>query len=435
MKKPFFFAIVTFLILYLWGLPFGSWGIAHSAEIYEIKVNGVISPPVAGFLSDSIHEAGKSKAEALLVLLDTPGGLDVSMRAIVKSIMDAPLPVVVYVAPSGARAASAGAIILIASHVAAMAPGTNVGAAHPVNLGSEKQDKVMMEKVVQDSEAYARSLAAMRGRNAEWAAKAVTRSVSVTAEEALKAQVIDVVAPSVDDLLSKIDGKVVQVGKKPTALRTAGVKVVEHNTPLKYRLLALISDPSVAYLLMMIGFYGILFEIYSPGTIFPGVVGGMCLVLALYAFQTIPISYAGLFLILLGILFFILELKITSYGLLGIAGVTSIVIGSIMLVDLPSNWLSISWQSIFAVAIITILFFGFVLSYALKAQRSKVKTGKEGLIGEKGTAKTDLTPTGKVFVHGELWDASSDEPIAAGDRIVVIAVDDMTVKVSKEGRK
>jgi membrane-bound serine protease (ClpP class) len=425
MKKSLFIILAVFL---LW-LP---WAIAHSAEVYEIQVNGVISPPVAGFISDSIHDANLSKSEILLIMLDTPGGLDVSMRSIVKSIMDAPLPVVVYVAPPGARAASAGAIILIASHVAAMAPGTNVGAAHPVNIGSEKQDKVMMAKVVQDAEAYAKSLAATRGRNVEWAAKAVTMSVSVTADEALKARVIDVVAPSVDDLLNDIDGKSVQIGKKTTALHTKGAKVVEHKTPLKYRILALICDPSVAYLLMMIGFYGILFEIYSPGTIFPGVIGGICLILALYAFQTIPISYAGLFLILLGILFFILELKITSYGLLGVAGVTSIVIGSIMLVDLPSTWFSISWQSISAVAVVTVLFFVFVLSYAIKARLSKVKTGKEGLVGEKGIAKTDLNLSGKVFVHGELWDAASDEEVKVGERVVITAVDDMTVKVKKE---
>jgi membrane-bound serine protease (ClpP class) len=428
MKKSLFIILTVLLVCSV-------WAIAHGTEIYEIQVNSVISPPVAGFISDSIHNANLTKAEALLIMLDTPGGLDVSMRAIVKSIMDSPVPIVVYVAPSGARAASAGAIILIASHVAAMAPGTNVGAAHPVSLGGEKQDKVMTAKVVQDAEAYAKSLAATRGRNVEWAAKAVTMSISVTAEEALKANVIDVVAPSVDDVLTTIDGKSIQIGKKTTSLHTKGAKVVEHATPFKYRILALVSDPSVAYLLMMIGFYGILFEIYSPGTIFPGVIGGISLILALYAFQTIPINYAGLFLILLGILFFILELKITSYGLLSVAGVTSIVIGSIMLVDLPSSWFSISWQAIFAVAVVTVLFFVFVLSYAIKAQLFKVRTGKEGLVGEKGTAKYDLAPTGKVFVHGELWDAVSDEPVAAGERVVVIAVDDMTVKVQKEGRK
>jgi membrane-bound serine protease (ClpP class) len=407
-------------------------GTAWAREVYEIRVNGVISPPVSGFIKDSIDAAHSAKSDALLILLDTPGGLDASMREIVKNIMDAPVPVVVYVSPSGARAASAGTIILIASHVAAMAPGTNVGAAHPVSIGGEKPDKEMMAKVVHDAEAYARSLAAQRGRNSEWAAKAVTQSVSVTADEALKEHVIDVVAPNVDSLLSSIDGRTVEVKGRMTILHTAAARAVKHETPLKYRLLAFLSDPNIAYFLMMIGFYGILFEIYSPGAIFPGVIGGICLILAFYAFQTIPISYAGLFLILLGILFFILELKVTSYGLLGVAGSASIVIGSIMLIDLPSSWLSLSWQSIFAVALLTVVFFAVVLFYALKAQLGKVKTGKEGLIGERGVARTDLLPRGRVFVHGELWDAESEQPVKAGDIIVVAAVDDMTVKVTKE---
>ena len=404
-----------------------------AAEVQEIKVHSIISPPVAEFISDSIRHAGDSRAQALLILLDTPGGLDTSMREIVKSIMEAPLPVIVYVYPSGARAASAGTIILIAAHVAAMAPGTNVGAAHPVTIGKEKMDKEMMAKVVQDAQAYARSLAEKRGRNAEWAGRAVRESVSVTADEALKEHVIDVVAPSVGELLSKVNGKVVEAGGKKERLATRGAKVVEIETPFKYRLLSYISDPNIAYLLMMIGFYGILFEIYSPGAIFPGVVGGICLILAFYAFQTIPISYAGLFLIILGIIFFVLELKVASYGLLSIAGVISIVIGSIMLIDLPASWLSLSWQSILGVAIVTIIFFLGMISYALKAQLSKVKTGREGLLGETGTARTDLAPSGKVFVHGELWDARSEEPVAPGERVRVVAVDGMTLKVKKEG--
>ncbi|MGA3174045.1 MAG: nodulation protein NfeD [Syntrophorhabdales bacterium] len=404
-----------------------------ATEVQEIKVHSIISPPVAEFISDSIRHAGDSRAQALLILLDTPGGLDTSMREIVKSIMEAPLPVIVYVYPSGARAASAGTIILIAAHVAAMAPGTNVGAAHPVTIGKEKMDKEMMAKVVQDAQAYARSLAEKRGRNAEWAGRAVRESVSVTADEALKEHVIDVVAPSVGELLSKVNGKVVEAGGKKERLATRGAKVVEIETPFKYTLLSYISDPNIAYLLMMIGFYGILFEIYSPGAIFPGVVGGICLILAFYAFQTIPISYAGLFLIVLGIIFFVLELKVASYGLLSIAGVISIVIGSIMLIDLPASWLSLSWQSILGVAILTIIFFLGMISYALKAQLSKVKTGREGLLGETGTARTDLAPSGKVFVHGELWDARSEEPVAPGERVRVVAVDGMTLRVKKEG--
>ena len=350
--------------------------------------------------------------------------------------MEAPLPVIVYVHPSGARAASAGTIILIAAQVAAMTPGTNVGAAHPVSIGGiskEKMDKEMMAKVVQDAQAYARSLAAKRGRNADWAAKAVRESVSITADEALKGRVIDVVAGSVDELLAQVDGKVVEVGARRVALATKGAKIVAVETPFKYTLLSYISDPNVAYLLMMIGFYGILFEIYSPGAVFPGVMGAICLILAFYAFQTIPISYAGLSLIILGIIFFVLELKVASYGLLSVAGAVSIMIGSIMLIDLPSSWLSLSWQSIAAVVAFSIIFFVGVLSYAVKAQFSKVKTGREGLIGEIGSARTDISPTGKVFVHGELWDAVSDTPVRAGERVRVIALDGMVVKVKKDG--
>jgi membrane-bound serine protease (ClpP class) len=407
--------------------------VARAADVYQITVQAVISPPISQFISDSIKKAGDNRAEALLVLLDTPGGLDTSMRDIVKAIMEAPVPVIVYVHPSGARAASAGTIILIAAHVAAMAPGTNVGAAHPVSVGGGKPDKEMMAKIVQDAEAYARSLAAKRGRNAEWAGKAVTQSVSVTANEALDTHVIDVVASGVDDLLSKVDGRIVEMGSKRVTLKTKGAKVVALETPFKYQFLSFISDPNVAYLLMMIGFYGILFEIYSPGAVFPGVIGGISLILAFYAFQTIPISYAGFSLIILGIIFFVLELKVASYGLLSIAGIVSIVIGSIMLIDLPSTWLSISWQSIFAVALFTIVFFLIVLSCAVKAQLSKVKTGMEGLVGESGVARSDLLPAGKVFVHGELWDAVSDTPVRAGERVVITSVEGMTVKVEKQG--
>ncbi len=407
---------------------------ASAKDLYEIRVQGVINPPIAQFVIESLNKATEGGAEALLILMDTPGGLDTSMREIIKAIMDAKIPVIVYVYPQGARAASAGSIILLASHVAAMAPGTNSGAAHPVSIGKdEKPDKVMMQKVLQDAEAYAKSIAKKRGRNVEWAGKAVTQSVSATAEDALKLHVIDVVATSVDDLLTKIDGKTVEVGEKKVTLKTKGLKPKELEMSFKYRFLSTISDPNVAYILMMLGMYGILFEIYSPGAIFPGVIGGICIILAFYAFSAIPISFAGLGLILLGVIFFILEIKIVSHGALGIAGVISLILGSIMLVDLPSGWLSISWVSILVVVAATVLFFVGVLSYAVKAQLAKVRTGTEGLVGEEGVAKTDVHKKGRVQVHGELWNAESDEPIPAGERVVVVAVKGMTVKVKGEG--
>jgi membrane-bound serine protease (ClpP class) len=406
---------------------------AYANDIYTIRIQGAIQPPVAGFIAESLVKAEKDGGEALIILLDTPGGLDTSMRDIIKNIMDANIPVIVYVSPSGARAASAGCIILLASHIAAMAPGTNVGAAHPVTIGKDKADKDMMEKVVKDSEAYARSIAGKRGRNIEWAAKAVNISASITAIDALKKNVIDIVAQNMDDLLTQAEGKTVETKKGKVTLKLKGKKIVEIDMPFKYKFLSYLSDPNVAYLLMMLGIYGILFEIYSPGAIFPGVVGGISIILALYAFQTIPITFAGVFLILLGILFFILELKIISHGLLGFAGILSIIIGSVMLVDLPKSMLSISWKSILAVAILSGIFFFGVVSYAIKAQLSKVKTGREGLVGESGSAKTDVFGKGKVFLHGELWNAKSDESIKEGEQVIVTGVEGLLLIVKKKG--
>jgi membrane-bound serine protease (ClpP class) len=419
--------IVVFLFLALFPLS------ASSKDVYEIRLQGAVGPPMADFIDDAIRKATEDKAEALLILLDTPGGLDTSMRQIIKSILDARIPIIVYVYPQGARAASAGAIILLASHVAAMAPGTNAGAAHPVSVGKDQADKVLMKKVTQDAEAYARSLASKRGRNVDWAVKAVRESASITADEAKNLQVIDVVAENATDLLAKIDGKIVEVSGSKVQLATKNAKRKTLDMPFKYRFLSYITDPNVAYILMMLGFYGILFEIYSPGAVFPGVIGGICLILAFYAFSTIPISYAGLFLIILGIIFFILELKIASYGALTIAGITSIVIGSVMLIDVPSSWLSLSWVSILTVAILSMIFFFGVLSYAVKAQLFKVQTGKEGLVGETAVARTDIKGTGKVFVHGELWNATSDDHVTAGEQVTVVEVRGMMLRVKKGG--
>lgn len=407
--------------------------IAYTNEVYTIRIQGAINPPIASFIAESIVKAEETGSEALLILMDTPGGLDTSMRDIIKGIMESNIPVIVYVYPSGARAASAGSVILLASHIAAMSPGTNAGAAHPVSVGQEKADKVMMEKVAKDAEAYVRSIAKQRGRNEDWAAKSVKESASITAIDAVEKKVADLVAASIDELLVKIDGKTVETKKGKVVLKTKGKKAAEVVMPFKYKFLSYISDPNVAYILMMIGIYGILFEIYSPGAIFPGVAGGICLILALYSFHTLPINYAGFALILLGIIFFILELKVVSYGALGIAGVISLVIGSIMLVDLPSSVLSISYVTIIIVAVLTGIFFFGVLTYAVRAQLSKVKTGREGLVGEEGVAQTDVFEEGKVLVYGEIWNGKSQEPISKGEKVVVIAVDGLVVEVKKKG--
>ncbi|MBA4389810.1 MAG: serine protease [Syntrophus sp. (in: bacteria)] len=422
------FLLFGFLILFFF-IP----SLTQAKDVYSITINGAINPPVAGFIKESIEKTREKGGEALMILLDTPGGLDTSMRDIVKNIMDAQVPVIVYVSPSGARAASAGSIILMASHVAAMAPGTNVGAAHPVSIGKEQPDKVMMKKVLQDAEAYSRSIAMKKGRNVEWAAKAVTESASITAKDALGKNVIDVIADNTDELLAKIDGKTVETKSGKVVLKTRGIKSVEIPMTFKYKFLSYVSDPNVAYLLMMAGIYGILFELYSPGAIFPGVVGSVSLILALYAFQTIPISFAGLALILLGIVFFILELKIISHGLLGIAGIASIVVGSVMLIDVPSSVLSISWKTILIVAAASGLFVFVILAYAVRAQLSKVRTGMEGLAGETGVAKTDILEKGKVSVHGELWNAKSDEPVSVGEEVIVVNVEKLVVIVKKKG--
>jgi len=429
--KRFYFAILIgslfFLSVFVPNL--------FAKDLCTITVNGVIGPPVAGFIKESIEKCSAKGGEALLILLDTPGGLDTSMRDIIKNIMDASVPVIVYVYPSGARAASAGAIILLSSHIAAMAPGTNVGAAHPVTIGKEKVEKEVVKKAVQDAEAYARSIAMKKGRNVEWAAKAVKESSSITAKDALEKRVIDVMADNVDELLAKIDGKTVEVKGARVILKTKSAPRVEIEMPMKYRFLSYLTDPNVAYILMMMGIYGILFEIYSPGAIFPGVIGGISIILALYAFQAIPISFAGLALIFLGVIFFVLEVKIISHGLLGIAGVISIVIGSIMLIDLPSSVLSISWKAILAVAAVSAIFIFGVLSYAVKAQLSKVKTGTEGLIGETGFARTPVFDKGKVSLHGEIWQARSDERIEEGEEVVVTGVEKLVVKVRKKEGK
>jgi membrane-bound serine protease (ClpP class) len=427
MKKGYIFlGSLAIVLLFLAIVP------VHAKEIYVIRINGPINPPVAGFIKESIEKTQEKGGEALVISLDTPGGLDTSMRDIVKNIMDANVPVVVYVSPSGARAASAGSIILMASHIAAMSPGTNVGAAHPVTIGKDKPDATMMKKVENDAVAYSRSIAMKKGRNVEWAEKAVIESASITAKDALDKNVIDVIAGSMDELLTKIDGKTVETRTGKVTLKTKGMKTQEIDMPFKYKFLSYVSDPNVAYLLMMLGMIGIFFEIYSPGAIFPGVAGGISIILALYAFQTIPISFAGVALILLGIIFFILELKIISHGALGIAGVISIVIGSIMLIDDPSGVLSLSWKSIITVAASLGLFVFGVLAYAVKAQIAKVKTGMEGLIGETGIAKTDIIGKGKVSVHGELWNAKSAGPVKIGEEIIVTGVEKLVIEVKKK---
>jgi len=412
-------------------------------EAWVIAIDGIINPVMANFMIENLERAEEAAATCFIITLDTPGGLDTSMREMVKEILSAPLPVIVYVYPKGSRAASAGVWITLASHVAAMAPGTNIGAAHPVMMspggigGGEEEEKgssgAMEEKILNDAVAYIKAVAEERGRNAEWAERAVRESVSITAEEALELGVIDLICSDIPELLGKIDGREVVVNGKERILRTAGARLVEVEMPLRYRFLKTISNPSIAYILMMVGFFGIYFELSNPGSILPGVVGAISLVLAFYSFHWLPINYAGLALIILAIILFIAEIKITSFGLLTVGGIISMVLGSLMLIDPRFPYLKISWTVIFPVALATAALFALTVGLAVKAHRRKPVTGKEGLIGEVATAETDIDPTGNVFIHGELWTAISEKKIERGKRVRVIGYDHMTLKVEEIG--
>ncbi len=402
-----------------------------AADIIVITVEGVVNPVMSEFISKSIEKAEKENSDALVIELDTPGGLDTSMRSIVKKIISSEVPIVVYVSPSGARAASAGVFITLAAHVSAMAPGTNIGAAHPVGMGG-KMDKTMAEKAVNDAAAYIKSLAEKRNRNAGWAEQAVRESVSVTEKEALQLNVIDLVAPDLSTLLESIDSKEIEtaIGKK--TLHTKDVPVLRKETNLRHKILELISDPNIAYLLMLLGFYGIFFELTNPGAIFPGVLGALSLILALYSFQTLPVNYAGLLLIVLAVVLFILEIKVTSFGMLTVGGLISMIIGSIMLFDSPLPFFRVSLKVILPAVTLTTLFFSLSVFLAVKAYRRKPVTGVEGLVGLEGEARTNIHHKGQVFVHGEIWKAWSDEPVAAGEKVIVEKVEDLRLKVRKK---
>ncbi|MBI4687403.1 MAG: nodulation protein NfeD [Nitrospirae bacterium] len=424
MKDKAFLLFVVSLIL----LIFPNLSIA---DIIVIKTDGVVNPVMAEFISKSIDDAVREKTDALVIELDTPGGLDTSMRDIVKKIIGSEVPVIVYVSPSGARAASAGVFITLSANIAAMAKGTNIGAAHPVGIG-EKMDKTMLEKAENDAAAYIKSIAEKRGKNAKWAEEAVRKSVSITEEEALKSGVIDLVEPSVDSLLKSIHNKEVETALGKHKIKTEGVKVTTREMGLRHRILRIISDPNVAYILMILGFYGIFFELTNPGAIFPGVLGALFLILAFYSFQVLPVNYAGLLLILLAIILFILEVKITSYGALTIGGIISMLIGSLMLFDSPLPFFKLSLSVILPAVLITALFFTLTVGLAIKAYRRKPVTGIEELKGMEGTARTDVFKDGTVFIHGEIWSASSDEQIKAGDKIVVESVEGLKLKVKKK---
>lgn len=399
--------------------------------VLAIKMEGIITPSAADYIIRAIKQADREVAQALVIELDTPGGLDLSMRSIIKEMLAAERPIIVYVSPSGGRAASAGAFITLAAHVAAMAPGTNIGAAHPVNIGGE-MDKEMSKKVTNDAAAYIRTIAEQRGRNAQWAEDAVRKSVSATEKEALKLKIIDLVADKLDDLLVALDGREVTTARGKVILHTKGVEVSRLEMGLRDKILKVISDPTIAYILLILGLAGLYFELSTPGAILPGVLGGICLILAFYAFQTLPINYAGLLLILLAIILFIAEVKVTSYGMLAVGGIVAMILGSVMLIKSPEPFMRISLTAILGTTAVTAAFFIFVVTMALRAQRQKTTTGAEGLIGQIGTVRTPLKPEGSVLVGGELWSAQCKEGAEPGDKVRVRAVKGLMLFVSKD---
>ena len=432
----------------------------EAAHVNVIELdNQIISPVTQQYITDAIARSETDGAVGLVIELDTPGGLLESTRAIVKRIMNAKVPVIVYVAPSGSRAGSAGLFITLAGHVAAMAPSTNIGAAHPVTVGEgggvrklirrikqagdnrrardheevvEEETDPMTQKIVNDTLAWVTTIAQARGRNTDLARKAVTDSFSVTDTEAVQERLVDLVAPDLPALLAQIDGRAVEVAGVRVELRTKGAEAARIPMSRRQEFLAAITHPNIAYLLMLLGTLGLVFEFTHPGIGFPGIAGLICVLLAFYAFQALPVSYAALALIALGLALLIAEIKVVSYGMLAVGGVISLTLGSLLLFESPDPAIQVSLRVIVpAVATLAGIIL-FILQRAVSAQRKPVATGAQGLLGEIGVATTALAPEGKVFVHGELWDASSPRPVPEGRRVRVVRVDGLHLLVEPQ---
>ncbi len=452
-------------LLFGFGLLLGLLSPARSdntAVLLDIK--GPIGPATSDHVSRGLEKAAEQDATVFILRMDTPGGLDSSMREIIQAILASPVPVVSYVAPSGARAASAGTYISYASHVAAMAPGTNLGAATPVQIGgpgmpplsppkapgndekeTEKNAKdapaesappsAMRRKVESDARAYIRSLAQMRGRNVEWAEKAVKEAASLSADEALRENVIDLIADDVPDLLAKLDGREVVVQSKPRRLETSGLGVTYLKADWRTELLAVITNPNVAYILMLIGIYGLLFEFYSPGLVGPGVIGAICLLLALYAFHVLPVSYTGLALTLLGVALMVAEAFLPSFGILGIGGIAAFVIGSIMLMDSDVPGFTIAWQLIGSVALGAGGLLMLVLTLLARSRRRAVVSGPEDMIDDSGPVLDWAGNEGTVRIHGEIWRARAEGSISPGQHVRVVGIDGLTLDVEPDNQR
>ncbi len=405
--------------------------------VHRIDVEGVIAPATARYVLRAIRQAEEAHAEALLIRLDTPGGLVQSMDDITKSMLNAAVPIIVYVAPEGARAASAGVFITYAAHVAAMAPATRIGAAHPVSIGGgqgegegQQQDKTLLEKVTNDAVGNIRGIARRRGRNADWAERAVRQSVVATAEEALGLHVIDLIAKDVDNLLRAIHGRTVTMVDGPRRLATAGARIERVDQDVTEQFLRLLADPNIGFILLNIGIIGILAELYNPGLILPGVVGGIALILGLASFAIVEVNAAGLLLIGLAVVMFIADIKVPGQGVLTFGGVISFIFGAILLTSRQAPFLRISLQLILGVAAVLAAFFLFAVGAGMRAQRAAVRSGTEGLMGATGVARTALEPEGMVYVQGEMWTARADSgTIGEGSRVQVVGLEGLRLRV------
>ena len=417
------FIFFAFLIL--------SPSFSFAQKVISITINDGINPSTAEFIHDGIEKAEKENAECLVINLNTPGGLLTSTREIVTNIMQSKVPVIVYVSPTGAHAGSAGTFITMAANIAAMAPGTNIGAAHPVDMNG-KSDAVMNEKIINDASAFIRTIAEKRGRNIQWAEDAVRNSVSITEQEALSQNVINVVANDEKDLLEKVDGKQVELNNGTKTLHTKSATIETLEMGFFQKVLSRLSDPNISYIIMMLGFYGLLFELFSPGAIFPGIIGVICLILAFYSMSSMPVNYAGLALIVFGIILYLLEIKVISHGLLAIGGTISVLLGSMILFRTSpvENYVSLSWSVIISVTGFSALFFLFLITMGLRAQRSKPAIGVNTMIGQTAVTLGALDPRGQVSVLGEIWKAVSlSGKILENEKVTVKEIKELTLYV------
>jgi len=406
-------------------------------EIYVLTIEGTINPITAQYIIDGISEAKNNQAECLIIQMDTPGGLDNAMRKIIKEILNSSVPIIVYITPQGARAASAGAFITLSAHIAAMAPGTNIGAAHPVVMGEGQIDEETKSKLVNDAAAYIKSIASRRNRNEDIAISFVRESISITEEEALENGIIEFVSNNLNELIFMTDGVKVSTIEGEKKLNTEGKEIIEYKMSMKDLFLHSLTDPNIAYILLFLGIYGILGEFSNPGALFPGIFGGICLILAFVAFQMIPINFAGVILIIAGIILFIFEIYTPTFGLLTLGGIASLTLGSFMLTKSMAPFLQISSGVIITMIAVTGLFFVFAVTKGIRIQWKKPISGKDSMIGMIGTAKTDLNPDGQIFIYGERWQASAPEGthIKKGEKVKVIYSEGLRLIVKKYSQK